>query len=451
MTALPAAGLLSRSAGLTAARVLGSAASFLTQLLLARSMGTDDLGLFYIVTSMAIVLGTVAAIGYPGIANHLIVRYRSRDDKRLLKAFVATARRDTWIASALIACGTIATVAIATNGEPGLLWPTVLAAVAIPAFTTLRVNGGFANAVQRFALSFLPDNFIRPVLFVAVLAAILSFYGSLDLIPVVGAFTALTVALAIVQTIVLRRSGEIPGPAVKPDRRPKRHWRKSGARLVVPLLITNLFADISILFSGLILDPSDVAVFGLCVKIAFLSGFFIQVVHQITMPRFAESVRARNHAGVKTLIGKTNTVAVSSMAVAFLVTGLAGEEILDFFGPQFVTGISVLLILVGAQLVRAMGGPAMSLLIASGMHARAIPVIASSLAFFLVTLFMLAPPLGVTGAALAVLAATMVSSAGLAAVVYRHLGYRCGILAMFRPGPSTTGLASPRIFQGRAI
>ena len=442
--------LMSKSVGLTGIRVVGSGAGFMTQLLLARTMASADLGLFYIFTSTAIVLGTVAAIGYPGIANQFIVRYKTRGKKRALRAFVRTARRDTFIASIFIAICFVVAVSLGSGGNPDIIWPTVIAALAIPAFTTLRVSGGFANAVERFALSFLPDNLIRPVLFLAIMAIIVSLNGSLGLLPVVGVFAALSVAVAAMQTWVVGWSGGVAGSAATPHRRLTRHWRLSGGRLVIPLLITSLFADLSILGAGFMLTPAEVAIFGLCVKIAFMSGFFVQVVHQIAIPRFARSALTRNQADTNEVIFQTNAIAAGAMALALLLAWLGGSEFLALFGDEFPAGYTVLLILVGTQLVRALGGPALSLLIASGMHGRSLHVMVVSLAFFGLIFLALAPSLGLDGAALAVLAATVVSSAGLAAVVRRELGYRCDFLAFLKPGGTTAPLSRPRVGQGNA-
>ncbi|GBE43998.1 polysaccharide biosynthesis protein [bacterium BMS3Bbin10] len=436
MSILRGGKLMSKSVGLTGVRVAGAGAGFMTQLLLARTMAPADLGLFYIFSSMAIVLGTVAAIGYPGIANQFIVRYKARGKKRSLRAFVRTARRDTFIASIFVAIFCVAAVAIGSGGNPEIIWPTVIAALAIPAFTTLRVSGGFANAVERFALSFLPDNLIRPVLFLAIMAIIVSVNGSLGLLPVVGVFAALSVAVAAMQTWAVGWSGGIAGSAATPHRRLTRHWRMSGGRLVIPLLITSLFADLSILGAGFMLEPAEVAIFGLCVKIAFMSGFFVQVVHQIAIPRFARSALTRNQADTNEVIFQTNAIAAGAMALALLLAWLGGSEFLALFGDEFPAGYTVLLILVGTQLVRALGGPALSLLIASGLHGRSLHVMVASLAVFVGSFFALAPSLGLTGAALAVLAGSALSSAGLAVVVRRELGYRCDILAFLQPNPS---------------
>ncbi len=115
MTVSAGAKLLTQTLSLSFARVVGSGAHFFAQLLLAHSMSTADLGLFYIVTSMAIVFGTIASIGYPGIANQLIARYAARCQKWKTKAFILTARRDTLVIALCVALGGVTGLCLAVT------------------------------------------------------------------------------------------------------------------------------------------------------------------------------------------------------------------------------------------------------------------------------------------------------------------------------------------------
>ncbi len=439
--------LLTQTLSLSTARVAGSGANFIAQLLLARSMGTADLGLFYIVTSMAILLGAVASIGYPGIANHLIVRYAARCEDWKMRAFVLVARRDTLVIALGLALAGVAAIAIGSDGNLGIVWPAAIAALSIPAFATLRINGGIANALQRYSLSILPDNLIRPALFALIIGTLVFMAGSLTLLTAVCAFSALMIVTAFAQTLIVGWSAGAAGPALEPDRREVKHWRKSGGTLLVPVLVATLFADLAISFSGLLLEHAQVAIFSIAIKIAFMLGFFIQIAYQIVLPRFTKSLRAKDQAGVVDLLTKANAVAAGMMFLALLASWFAGSELLGIFGVEFQAGYSVLLILVGAQLVRALGGPALPLLIASGRHKYAIPPIAASLAVFAATALALTPALGITGMALAVFAAIAVTSAGLAVVVRRELGFSCDALSRLRLGLPLPGLILGRVFE----
>ncbi|MFZ2018086.1 MAG: oligosaccharide flippase family protein, partial [Methyloceanibacter sp.] len=156
--------LFSTSSLLSLARVAGALAGFVTQVVLARALQASALGVFYSVTSLAAVVGLIAAHGYPSIAARFMLRYREQGKEGLVAAFVRQARHD---ATLYAAAATVAVLAFA------VLWPSlstearlalVAAALSIPANASLRLNGTFATTIRRFALAYLPDTCIRPFL-----------------------------------------------------------------------------------------------------------------------------------------------------------------------------------------------------------------------------------------------------------------------------------------------
>ncbi|HMK41870.1 MAG TPA: lipopolysaccharide biosynthesis protein, partial [Methyloceanibacter sp.] len=154
--------LASTSSLLSLARVAGALAGFVTQVVLARTLQASALGMFYSVTSLAAVVGLIAAHGYPSIAARFMLRYREQGKEGLVAAFVRQARRE---ATLYAAAAPVAVLAFAVT------WPSlstearlalVAAALSIPANASLRLNGTFATTIRRFALAYLPDTCIRP-------------------------------------------------------------------------------------------------------------------------------------------------------------------------------------------------------------------------------------------------------------------------------------------------
>ena len=66
--------LTSPTVALLVIRLGGAGAGFLSQLVLARLLAPQDLGLFFAATSLAVVASTVVAFGYPEIAPRFIAR-----------------------------------------------------------------------------------------------------------------------------------------------------------------------------------------------------------------------------------------------------------------------------------------------------------------------------------------------------------------------------------------
>ena len=115
MAPIGAGWLASTSSFLSLARVAGALAGFATQVVLARTLQASALGVFYSVTSLAAVVGLIAAHGYPAIAPRFLSRYREQGKENLIAAFIARAERDALVY-----------VAIATLGVLALaLWPSL--------------------------------------------------------------------------------------------------------------------------------------------------------------------------------------------------------------------------------------------------------------------------------------------------------------------------------------
>jgi len=97
--------LFSTSSLLSLARVAGALAGFVTQVVLARTLQASALGVFYSVTSLAAVVGLIAAHGYPSIAARFMLRYREQGKEGLVAAFVRVARRDATLYAAAATVG----------------------------------------------------------------------------------------------------------------------------------------------------------------------------------------------------------------------------------------------------------------------------------------------------------------------------------------------------------
>ena len=107
---------LTPSSFLSLTRIAGAAAGFLTQVILARTLHASSLGVFFSVTSLAAVVGLIAAYGFPAIAPRFLSRYRERGKIGLMAAFVSRARTDAAVYAVL------ATAAVMVFG---LLWPAL--------------------------------------------------------------------------------------------------------------------------------------------------------------------------------------------------------------------------------------------------------------------------------------------------------------------------------------
>jgi O-antigen/teichoic acid export membrane protein len=423
---------------LSFARIAGAVAGFATQVVLARALQASALGLFYSVTSMAALVSLIAAHGYPAIASRFLSRYREKDRQALIAAFVAKARRDAMLY-----------VAIATGGVVAfaLLWPglgtearlaIVAAALSIPASAAIRINGALAAAIRRFALSYLPDTCIRPFLLLAGVALLFALGVPLSAASVTFLLALILTLLAGVQYLVLAK--DMPRRAAAAPLAPSRLvkvWQREAKPLIVVALFAYFFADVDILLVTPLLSSADTAAIGLCLKLAVLIGFAVQVAHQVVVPDLADARARKDPAAIREALIKALSfpLAITFAATAFVA--LFGEHLLAVFGPEFTGAKLPLLILMACQLARAVFGPSVPLLTVVGAQKENAALAVAALVVLALANVVLAPLYGVLGASVAVAVATLFWLLASAIVLDRLSGLRTDAVSLLARLAST--------------
>lgn len=423
--------VLSTSSLLSLARIAGAAAGFATQILLARTLQASALGVFYSVTSLAAVAGLMAAHGYPAIAPRFVSRFLEKGRAGLVAAFVAYARQAVTVYAAIATAGVLAFAWLWPGLSTDARLATAAAALAIPANAALRLNGALAASLRRFALAYLPDTCIRPFLLLAALALLVMLGVPLTAALATSVLTIIFTGLALVQFGLLSRHASVTeAPAGPAPARYVRIWRREAPPLVLVALFTFFFADLDILLVTPLLSSADTAIFGLCLKLALLVGFAVQVAHQVVVPDLADAHARKEHHAIHGIVFKTFGFPLAATLGALCVIALWGESILSLFGPEFTGAKLPLLILLGCQLLRVLFGPNVPLLTVLGAQRQNAILAFVSLVVLALANLALVPAHGVIGAALAVALTTVVWLGACSVVLSRISGLRTDALAL---------------------
>jgi O-antigen/teichoic acid export membrane protein len=121
--------------------------------------------------------------------------------------------------------------------------------------------------------------------------------------------------------------------------------------------------------------------------------------------------------------GEANTIRLCGGAAAVAVLIATGPFLLDLFGRDFRAGQFALVILLLAQLVAVMSGPAAQVLSISGGERDCAFAVGLALAATVLLQAMLVPTLGLDGAAVAALAGTLTWNISLLCFARRRLGF----------------------------
>jgi O-antigen/teichoic acid export membrane protein len=430
LASVPFSRFLSAS-NLLLARIVGAGAGFLTQLILARFLSPDALGTFFAATSLAAVVGLIVTQGYPGIAQRFVTRYRTKNKHKLLAGFAKRVEYETAAFTCLVA---------ALLSGAAVLWPRitvelrvvyVATAVCIAAASSFTIFGAFAAVERRFALAQFPETLFRPILFLSVTAVVAASGGvAASAGAAMVAYTGISVLLAAAQYALLRSS--LPDGVAVSHRRLTGAWRREARTFALTVLFATLFADLAILLASPFLGAYALAPFGVALKISLLVGFAVQIAHQVALPDLAEARALKNTDGIRTALLQGTAFPATVTMLALVTAVCAGEWILALFGPEFVAAKWPLVILVAAQVVRAIAGPAPSLLMLAGEQIANAIICSASAAVLLLSNATLIPFFGITGASWAVLLSLLTWVTASGAYLWWRAGLRVDIAVLLR-------------------
>ncbi len=424
------AAIFSTSSMLLAIRLTGAGAGFLAQLFLARLLSPADLGTFFSATSLAAVLGVVTSLGYPDLVARFVSRYQERGRPAWTAAFIHRSWCDTlWMA---LAAGAIVLLA-------AMLWPDapseariafIIAGASVPFLAVFLINYAIALAHRSFMLAYGPENILRPIVFLTLLAALYAADAQPGLVLVISLFFGGTLCLGIGQYLLLRP--RLPRSFPAAPRRLTGSWRREAAPLVAFSLYAALFSDLAIIVVSPLIASSDVAAFGLSLKLAMLVGFSVQVAHQVLLPDLADAHarRALHEVGERLRAASLLPIAFTLLATAAAAS--FGDHALALFHPDFAEAKWTLTILVGCQFLRAAAGPGATLLTVIGAQRLSATICVASALVLAVGSLLLAPWFGLIGAAFAVLVSWTFWLGANAVALKRLNGMRCDVLALSR-------------------
>lgn len=405
-----------------AIRILSAAIAFVSQVFMARWMGSFEYGIFVLVWVAVVILGNLSCFGFHTAVIRFISQYRETNQPDHLRGILFGSRIFTLAASTLIAAlGALALVLFSNGIEPYYVVPFALGIVMLPMIALSDTLQGIARANAWAVAALAPAYVVRPTL-------LLVFMGGLLLAGFApDAQTSLIAAIAATYVTALYQILSVTGPAGRAaGRGPRVMDMRVWLAVSLPIFLiegfTFLLTNADVLVVGFYMEPHDVAVYYATVKTLALVHFVYFAVKTGAAQRYAQLM----HAGDSNKLADfaRETVAWTfwpSVAMGVFVL-VAGWPLLFLFGSEFTAGYPLLFVLVAGVVARASVGPAESLLTMSGQQNICAGVYALTLAVNLVCNAVLIPQIGLWGAAIATAVAMMFEAIALALVVWFKLG-----------------------------
>lgn len=404
-------------------RIISAVIALVSQVLLARWMGSFEYGIFVLVWVSMIIAGNLSCLGFHTSIIRYIPEYLEKKLFAELRGIILASRLFSLAVSTAIALAGLAFIRFnAGSIEPFYVVPFYLGMFCLPMIALSDVLQGMSRAHSWPFSALAPIYLVRPILILLLMVmAIGTGYDA-------SAETAVTCALVATYATTI---GQLVFVTNAVDRRipsgPRKVLFNQWLAVSLPIFLVEgfffLLTNADVLMVGFFMTPHDVAIYFATVKILALVHFVYFAVKAGVAQRYAQFAHSGDDEKLAAFARQTVawTFWPSLLMAAFVL--LFGQFLLQLFGSDFTAGYPLLFVLLAGIAARASVGPAESVLTMSGNQNACAKVYAATLAVNLILNFILIPIHGLWGAAIATGLAMLFEATTLSITVWRKLGF----------------------------
>lgn len=380
------------------AKVLGAGLGFAFNVVVARSLGPEGTGLYFLALACVAVL---SLLGRLGLDNTLLREVAARADAEHWSEVVGTYRTGIKLAlGGSLLCFVLLFlsapyVARGIFDEPSLVGPLRAMSFAVVPLSLLMLNGECLKALKRVFESQLVQSTLIQAISVTVFLIVGRRFG------VYGAVLSYLAAVSVTSLIswgLWRRQHFVSG---------LRATHVSSTALLImsaPLLYAGLLNLMSGWTASFVLGAfstaTDVGIYNVAFRAAWLISLVLVAVNAVAAPKFAAFYRDGKEEELKQAVTGAARLAFVVALPIFLVMFAAPALVMGIFGSGFATsGSTVLKILAVSQIVNVGAGPVMYLLMMSGHQKVVLRCVLTSTVVLVVSTVLLVPFFGASGAA----------------------------------------------------
>lgn len=373
--------------------------SFLFNVILARLLGSNDTGIYFLALTILSICATIARLGL----DNAILRFAAVAQNQRQQTILSALHRQS-ICLVVIAGVFVMFFAwyvtpylpIGRGRENGLQNVLPIMLLAIVPTALIFLQGEFFKAIGKTSTAIFVQAVLLPMFLVlGVLYYLLQGKATIhDVVLLYAASATISVLLALLIWCMAK-----PRPWQKPGYFDMRLLLRTCVPLLWVALMNMLMSWTDILVLGVWTDSSMVGIYGIASRIAALTSFILIVGNAIVAPRFAALYSADRHDELQRLAQRSAGWTLLASSPIILLMLFFPEFLLQLFGSDFVEGVTILRILALGQIVNvAMGSVGYLLMMTGNQQLMRNNIVASAL-LNLIGNLLLVPAFGVCGAA----------------------------------------------------
>lgn len=414
-------------------RVFSAVLAYLTQVALARWMGSHEFGIYVYVWTWVMMIGGAVDLGLASSAQRFIPTYIEARTTAQLRGFLSGSRWLAFIiATVLSLLGLAAVYLLEAWLDRDTILPLYIACLILPMYGLLHVQDGISRSYNWINLALLPAFIARPLLLLALLAAayLLGYQTTASTGLAAAAISIWATALG--QMLLLNRKLRTAiGTGTKTYEIGR--W----VAISLPMFMVDglylLLTYVDVLMLKQFRTPDEIAIYFAGAKTLALVAFVYFAVAAASSHKFAEYFVAHDRNKLSAFLADSiRWTFWPSLAATFVILA-CGWPMLRLFGPQYVQAYGLMFVLAIGFMARAAIGPGERFLNMLGEQKMCAVIVAIAVAVNLVLGFALIPGLGMMGAAISTTSAFVVESVLIFIIAKRRLGYHLFIWGAQRP------------------
>lgn len=400
-------------------KVTGTAFAFAFNVLLARLLGAEGAGIYYLALTVTTIASVVGRMGLDSALLRFVSVNAEQNDWATIGGLYKKGMVIATGASALstsVVFFSASWIAQRVFSEPDLMYPLALMSLGILPLSILTLHVELLRGLKKIRDAMFVQGVGLPLMSIIVLLLLRDTFGVME---AVAAYVMATVTVLLLGIVLWRRATpRLKGLRGHFDTRVLLSASLPLLWVASTALVMN-WTDTVML--GIWTNTEAVGVYNAALRMANLTSFALFSVGSIAAPKFARMYAQGDISALNRFAQSTTKLTIYFTAPVLTLFVLAPGWVMGLFGRGFSSGAMVLTVLAAGQFISVTTGPCGTLLMMSG-HEKIIRNIVTFCASINVLLnVLLIPRYSMLGAAIATTSSLVLTSTLSAVFVYRKL------------------------------